>query len=78
MFGRNRNNTTMLMSRARSIFWYADIGLSQIYLYRNICSPICANIKTVSEAKKNAWTSDLKWCNDILCPAEGNLLSNNK
>ncbi len=23
--------------------------------------------------KKNAWTSDLKWCNKVVCPAERNL-----
>ncbi len=22
-------------------------------------------------AEKNAWTSDLKWCNYVVCPAEG-------
>ncbi len=27
--------------------------------------------------KKKAWTSDLKWCHYIVCPAEGGSLSNN-
>ncbi len=27
--------------------------------------------------KKNAWTNDLKWCNYVVCPAEGGPLFNN-
>ncbi len=38
------------------------------------CFPICANIKSFSKAGKNARTSDLKWCNYVVCPAEGGLL----
>ncbi len=26
---------------------------------------------------KNAWTSDVKWCNYVVCPADGGLLFNN-
>ncbi len=45
----------------------ADIGLLQIYIglyrYWRIFSLICADIKTVFKAGKNAWNSNLKWCN---------------
>ncbi len=30
-------------------------------------SPICADIKTVFKVGKNAWTSDLKLHNDVVC-----------
>ncbi len=55
----------------------ASIDLLQIYWYWVICSPISADIKTVSKAGKNAWTSDFKWCNYIICPLEGSPLFNN-
>ncbi len=54
-------------------FWVmlsADIGLMQVYCYQCVCSPMCTNIKHVFKDGKNAWTSDLKWCNYIVCPAE--------
>ncbi len=27
-------------------------------------------------AEKNTWTSDLKWCDHVICPAEGGSLFN--
>ncbi len=42
-----------------------------------ICSLICSNIKLFIKAGKDAWTSDLKCCNCVVCPAEGNLFFNN-
>ncbi len=38
---------------------------------------ICSQIKLFCEAENNAWTSDLKWCNYVVCPAEGDLLFKN-
>ncbi len=52
----------------------ANIGLSQIYRYRYIHSLKSAHIKTVILGWKKAGTSDLKWCNHIVCPAEGSPL----
>ncbi len=52
----------------------ADIDLLQMYRYQCIGSPVSANIKTVFGGwKKNAWTSNLKLCNHVVCPAEGGL-----
>ncbi len=50
----------------------AHISLLQMYQY--VCSPICADIKIVFKARKNARMGDLKCCNYIVCPAEGTLI----
>ncbi len=55
----------------------ADISLFQICQYWCICSPLSADIKIVFlRLIKNAWTSDLKWCNHVVCPTEGGPLFN--
>ncbi len=55
----------------------ADIGLLQIYQYQRICSSISADTNTVFlKLEKNPWTSHLKWCNHVVCPAEGGPLFN--
>ncbi len=33
-------------------------------------------LKLFFKAKKNSWTSDFKWCNHVICPAEGDPLFN--
>ncbi len=48
-----------ISTRAQPISSVA-IGILQTSHHWLICSPICANIKTVLKAGKNAWTSDLK------------------
>ncbi len=42
-----------------------------MYQSLSLCSLI---LKLYFKAGKNAWPSDLKWCNYIVCPAEGGLL----
>ncbi len=52
----------------------ADIGLWQRYWYQRTCSPISADIEIVVKAGKKAWTSCLKCCNHVVCPAGGSPL----
>ncbi len=70
--------------RAQPIYLLADIigqycPISQIH-----CIGIDVYVlqyalifKTVFLTRKNAWTSDLKLCSSVVCPAEGSLLFNN-
>ncbi len=48
----------------------ADIGLWQVYQYQPLCSLIGADIDATFKTGKNAWISDLKRCNYLVCPAE--------
>ncbi len=55
----------------------ANIGLLQIYhvgvyVLRNV--PL---LQLYFKACENAWTCDLKWCNNAVCPAETDPLFNN-
>ncbi len=49
--------------------WY--IGLSQIYQNQRICFWYVDISNSCLRLEKNAWTSDLKWCNYIISPAVG-------
>ncbi len=58
--------------------YYLSVSSHCRYIgYQSMCSLIGANIKTVFLRPKNAWTSDLKWSNYVVCPAEGGQLFNN-
>ncbi len=35
-------------------------------------------VKLLFKPQKNPWTTDLKWCNYIVCPAEGGQLFKNR
>ncbi len=64
-FINNKDPTETSLCRYRSV---TDISVS-VFLFSD-----CTDIKT---AWKNVWTSDLKWSNYVVCPAEGSLLFNN-
>ncbi len=34
-----------------------------------------AKLKQFFKTRENAWTCDLKWCNYVICPAEGRLFT---
>ncbi len=48
------------------------IGIEATSLNLPISS--AAWFSVVLRLEKNAWTSNLKWCNHVVCPAEGSLL----
>ncbi len=51
----------------------------QIYIYMGLYILWFAPMFSIFfRYKKNDWTSNLKWCNDAVCPAEGSQLFNNK
>ncbi len=43
----------------------ADIGPSQIYRYGQMVYQYAPILKQFLRLEKNAWTSDLKWCNFV-------------
>ncbi len=55
----------------------ANIGLSHMYLYQQNILQYVLILKQFFKFRKNAWTSDLKWCSYEVCPAEGSSFFNN-
>ncbi len=56
-------------------FWnYSGNPCEKGELVLRICSLLYADLNGVSKDQKKAWTSDLKWCNYVVSPAEGDLL----
>lgn len=47
----------------RLIYWLADIGLSQLYLYQCLCCLICTDMNNffLFNAQENAWGKVLVW-----------------
>ncbi len=65
---KEENNCTLRPARVVDI-----TGLLQIH--QRVSSPISAD-KLFFKARTKAWTSELKWCNHMDCPAEGGPLFN--
>ncbi len=79
LFGEKK----LVYSRARLIYQFADIigRYSPIVdvlvgIGIGICSLVSTDTKTCFWVERNAWTSNLKWCNHVVCPAEGGPLFN--
>ncbi len=64
------------MIRAQNIYRFADI-ISQYRPIADISVSVCVfsdkrwHWNCYLRLDKKAWTSDLKWCNHTVCPAEG-------
>ncbi len=60
------------------VYITTDIGLSKIYQYQRVCVRYAGILEPFFKGGKNAWINDLKWCYDIVSPAEsGPLLNKN-